>query len=63
MKSPSFTAGQIEATEQIVALIYQRYLYHRTFHGADSDLALSHKLLIHSIRDLQAETYTEEENE
>jgi hypothetical protein len=50
-----FDAGKLEATEQIVSLIYDRYLYHRTFHGADSELALAHKLLIHTIRDSQAD--------
>lgn len=45
----------MEATEQIVSLIYDRYMYHRTFHGKDSEIALAHKNLIHSIRDAQAE--------
>lgn len=40
--------------EQIVALIYERYVYHRTFHGQESELALTLKNLIHSIRDDQA---------
>ena len=62
MKSPSYKAGQIDATEQIVSFIYERYLYHRTFHGKDSELALSHKHLIHTIRDMQAEDLQEEEN-
>jgi hypothetical protein len=55
-------AGRLEATEQIVSLIYDRYLYHRTFHGRDSELALAHKHLILSIRDMQAETM-EQDNE
>jgi hypothetical protein len=63
MKSPSYTAGQIEATEKIVAFIYERYMYHRTFHGKDSELALSLKNLIHTIRDMQAEDLQEDENE
>ena len=63
MKSPSYTAGQIEATEQIISLIYERYLYHRTFHGKDSELALAHKHLIHTIRDMQAQDLQEDENE
>lgn len=57
-----FDQGKLEATEQIVALIYERYLYHRTFHGKESELALAHKNLIHTIRDGQAEDM-EEENE
>jgi len=50
-----FEQGKIEATEQIVSLIYERYIYHRTFHGKDSEIALAHKNLIHTIRDMQAE--------
>jgi hypothetical protein len=55
METNPFDAGKLEATELIVSLIYDRYLYHRTFHGKDSELALSHKHLIQTIRDLQAE--------
>lgn len=40
--------------EQIVALIYERYIYLRTFHGKESELALTLKNLIHSIRDEEA---------
>jgi hypothetical protein len=54
METHPFDAGKAEATEVIVALIYDRYIYHRTFHGKDSDLALAHKLLIQTIRDKQA---------
>jgi len=50
-----YEQGKIEATEQIVSLIYERYIYHRTFHGKDSEIALAHKNLIHTIRDMQAE--------
>jgi len=50
-----FEQGKVEATEQIVSLIYERYIYHRTFHGKDSEIALAHKNLIHTIRDMQAE--------
>jgi hypothetical protein len=57
-----FDQGKLEATEQIVALIYDRYMYHRTFHGKESELALAHKLLIQTIRDAQA-TDMEEESE
>lgn len=55
METNPFDAGKEEATEVIVALIYDRYLYHRTFHGIDSELALAHKLLIQTIRDNQEE--------
>jgi len=61
METNPFDAGKLEATEQIVALIYDRYLYHRTFHGKDSELALAHKNLIHSIRDQQAKEMGYEE--
>jgi len=62
MKSSSFEAGKLEATEQIVALIYERYFYFRTFFGKDSEQALSFKNLIHSIRDAQAQEM-EQQNE
>jgi hypothetical protein len=62
METHPYEAGKAEATEQIVALIYDRYLFHRTFHGKDSELALAHKNLIHTIRDAQAEEM-ENENE
>jgi hypothetical protein len=57
-----FQQGKLEATEQIVSLIYERYMYHRTFHGKESELALAHKNLIHTIRDAQA-IELEDENE
>lgn len=60
IKMNPFDKGRLEATEQIVALIYERYLYHRTFHGKDSEIALAHKNLIHSIRDAQAIDMEEE---
>jgi hypothetical protein len=55
MKPSPFNAGKAEAIEVIISLIYERYLYHRTFHGRESELALSHKNLIHTIRDMQSE--------
>jgi hypothetical protein len=58
MQTPPFEAGKIEATEQIVALIYERYIYFRTFFGKDSDQALAFKNLIHSVRDMQAQEMT-----
>jgi hypothetical protein len=49
-----FLDGKIEATEQIISLIYEKYyMYNRTFYGKESDQALTFKNLIHSIRDLQ----------
>ena len=63
METNPFDAGKAEATEVILALIYDRYLYHRTFHGKDSELALAHKLLIQTIRDEQAREMGIQENE
>lgn len=40
--------------EQIIALIYDRYIYCRTFFGQDAEASLILKNLIHSIRDDQA---------
>jgi len=60
MQTPPFEAGKIEATEQIVSLIYERYIYFRTFFGKDSDQALAFKNLIHSVRDMQAQEMTSE---
>jgi hypothetical protein len=54
MTTNPFDSGREEMREQIVALIYERYVYHRTFHGQESELALTLKNLIHSIRDDQA---------
>lgn len=51
MISTGYDAGREEMREQIVALIYERYMHYRTFHGADSDQALMLKNLIHTIRD------------
>jgi hypothetical protein len=53
MTTSGYDAGRDEMREQIIALIYDRYIYHRTFHGKESELALAHKLLIHTIRDEQ----------
>lgn len=55
MEPSQFTAGKLEATEQIVSLVYNRYLYFRTFFGKESEQALAFKNLIHSIRDWQAD--------
>jgi hypothetical protein len=54
MTTHPFESGRQEMREQIVALIYERYLYFRTFHGKESELALTLKNLIHSIRDEEA---------
>jgi len=59
METNPFEAGRDEMREQIVALIYERYIYYRTFFGQESEQALSLKNLIHSIRDDQAKEINE----
>ena len=46
----SYQQGREDMREQIVAYIYQRYLYFRTFFGKESEQALMIKNLIHDIR-------------
>lgn len=58
-----FQQGKLEATEQIVSLVYERYCFFRIFYGKDSEQALMVKNLIHSIRDMQTQDLQEEENE
>jgi hypothetical protein len=49
-----FLDGKIEATEQIISLIYEKYyLYNRNFFGKDSESAMQIKNLIHDLRDIQ----------
>jgi citrate lyase alpha subunit len=49
-----FAEGKLEATEQIVSLIYENhYLHNVKYFGKDSEQALAFKNLIHSIRDIQ----------
>lgn len=45
--------------EQIVALIYERYIHFRTFNGRESEQALILKNLIHTIRDAEAKEHGE----
>jgi hypothetical protein len=54
MTTHPFDLGREEMREQIVALIYERYIHFRTFNGKESEQALILKNLIHSIRDDQA---------
>ena len=54
MQSNPFDSGRDEMREQIIALIYDRYIYCRTFFGQDAEASLILKNLIHSIRDDQA---------
>jgi hypothetical protein len=54
MLTNPFDSGRDEMREQLLALIYERYIYNRTFHGADSQVAAELKRLIHDIREDQA---------
>jgi hypothetical protein len=49
-----YQSGQDEMRERIIALLYHKYIYHRTFHGKDSELALAFKNTILDIREDQA---------
>jgi len=49
-----YQAGRDECREQLVALIYDRYIYNRTFHGKESQVAMELKRLILDIREDQA---------
>ena len=53
METNPYNIGRDEMREQLVALIYERYIYNRTFHGKDSQVALELKRLILDIREDQ----------
>jgi len=59
MTTNPFESGRDEMREQIVSLIYERYIYCRTFFGRESETALMLKNIIHSIRDDQAQDINE----
>jgi hypothetical protein len=46
-----YTAGRDEMREQLIAFIYERYIYNRTFFGRESQVALELKRLILDIRE------------
>lgn len=54
METHPYQAGRDECREQLVALIYDRYIYNRTFHGKESQVAMELKRLILDIREDQA---------
>jgi hypothetical protein len=60
MTNSSYDAGKDDMREQLLAFIYDRYIYNRTFHGKDSQVALELKRLILDIREDQAH---QQENE
>ena len=64
METHPYNTGRDDMREQILAFIYDRYIYNRTFHGKESQVALELKRLILDIREDQAheqETTKEEE--
>jgi hypothetical protein len=54
METNPYEAGQNDMREQLLAFIYERYIYNRTFFGKDSQVALELKRLILDIREDQA---------
>jgi hypothetical protein len=54
METHPYTQGKDEMREQLIAFIYDRYCYNRTFFGKDSQVAMELKRLILDIREDQA---------
>jgi hypothetical protein len=54
METHPYNAGRDEMREQLLAFIYERYCYNRTYFGKDSQVALELKRLILDIREDQA---------
>jgi hypothetical protein len=54
METHPYNTGRDEMREQLLALIYDRYCYNRTFFGKESHVALELKRLILDIREDQA---------
>jgi hypothetical protein len=54
MEYNPYEAGKNDMREQMLAFIYERYIYNRTFFGKDSQVALELKRLILDIREDQA---------
>jgi hypothetical protein len=54
METNPYEAGKNDMREQLLAFIYERYIYNRTFFGKDSQVALELKRLILDIREDQA---------
>jgi len=49
-----YISGQNDMREQLIAFIYERYCYNRTFFGKESHVALELKRIILDIREDQA---------
>jgi hypothetical protein len=54
MGTHPYQAGRDECREQLLAFIYDRYIYNRTFFGKESQVALELKRIILDIREDQA---------
>jgi len=54
METHPYETGRDDMREQILALIYDRYVFNRTFHGKESQVAMEIKRLIQDIREDQA---------
>lgn len=54
METHSYNRGREIMREEILAFIYDRYCYNRTFFGKDSQVALELKRLILDVREDQA---------
>ena len=54
METHPYTTGRDEMREQLLAFIYDRYCYYRTFFGKESETALELKRIILDIREDQA---------
>jgi hypothetical protein len=54
METNPYEAGKNDMREQLLAFVYERYIYNRTFFGKDSQVALELKRLILDIREDQA---------
>ena len=54
METHPYNTGKDDMREQLLAFIYERYCYYRTFFGKESQTALELKRIILDIREDQA---------
>ena len=54
METHPYKAGQDDMREQIIAFIYTRYVYNKTFFGKDSQAAQEIRRIIEDLREDQA---------
>ena len=50
-----YIAGKNDMREQLLAFIYERYCYNRTFFGKESQVAMELKRIILDVREDQAQ--------